>query len=130
MHGEKLGGVWSALSKENKPHNTIYHLQIPNSNPPQYEHCSKRMAQLACDYHETLQRSGPANQLDPEGNNRQLNNILNKIPNTQKLENPDQTEMNWPITQDQVLRALHITKNGTATGLDGCPYKLWKTLNN
>ncbi|KAH9017333.1 hypothetical protein EDB83DRAFT_2178273, partial [Lactarius deliciosus] len=25
--------------------------------------------------------------------------------------------------------ALKHAKNGSATGLDGCPYELWKTLN-
>ncbi|KAF8500497.1 hypothetical protein F5888DRAFT_1596511, partial [Russula emetica] len=25
--------------------------------------------------------------------------------------------------------ALKLTKNNTATGMDGCPYELWKTLN-
>jgi hypothetical protein len=38
--------------------------------------------------------------------------------------------MNQPITQNQVLRALRLTKNGTSTGLDGCPYELWKALND
>ena len=130
VHGEKLGGIWSAMSKENKPRDIIYRLRIPNSNPPQYERCSKRMAQLACDYHEALQRSDPAIHVDPEENDRQLESILNEIPDNQKLESPDQTEMNWSITQDQVLRALTLTKNGTATGLDGCPYELWKTLTD
>jgi len=40
VNGKKLGGIWSALSKENKPRDVIYRLRIPNSNPPQYERCS------------------------------------------------------------------------------------------
>jgi hypothetical protein len=58
-----------------------------------------------------------------------LDNILNEIPITQKLEDPTNTTMNWQIMQAQVLKALCLTKNRTATGLDACPYELWKTLN-
>jgi hypothetical protein len=128
LHGEKLGGVWSAMSKENKPRDIIYRLRVPHSNPPQYQRCSKKMAQLARDYHDALQQSDVATHPDPEENDHQLEIILNEIPNDQKLVNPDDAAMNWPITEDQVFKALRLTKNGTATGLDGCPYELWKAL--
>ena len=36
--------------------------------------------------------------------------------------------MNEQITETQINDALHLSKNGSATGLDGCPYKLWKIL--
>jgi len=36
--------------------------------------------------------------------------------------------MSWKVTEDQVSKALCRTKDGTATGLDGCPYELWKAL--
>jgi hypothetical protein len=36
-HGERMGSIWSNLSKEIQPHNLIYRLKIPNSNPPQYK---------------------------------------------------------------------------------------------
>jgi len=39
-HREKIGGSWSALSKERKPRDIIHRLKVPDSNPPQYEHCS------------------------------------------------------------------------------------------
>jgi hypothetical protein len=32
------------------------------------------------------------------------------------------------VTQVQVQEALRLSKNGSATGTDGCPYELWKTL--
>ena len=130
LHGEKLGGIWSALNKENKPRDPIYRLRIPNSNPPQFERCSKRMAQLARDYHDTLQLRDQTATQNPEEYNCQLENTLSEIPDDQKLRDPNQTEMDYPITQEQVLRALRLSKNGSATGLDGCPYELWKTLNN
>jgi exonuclease III len=94
LHGEKLGGVWSALSKENKPRDIVYRLRIPNSNPPQYERSSKRMAQLARDYHNALQHSDLPTHPDPEEDDRRLESILNEIPNNQKLEIPDESALN------------------------------------
>src|ERR1700735_5628733 len=43
-HGKKLGGAWSAINKECKPRDLIHRLKIPNTNPPTYEHESRRMA--------------------------------------------------------------------------------------
>src|SRR6267154_3434507 len=50
-HGEKLGGIWTAINKEKKPHDLICRLKIPESNPSQYEQKSLRMADLARNYH-------------------------------------------------------------------------------
>jgi len=36
--------------------------------------------------------------------------------------------MNWKILEVQVSKALHLTRDGATTGLDGCPYELWKAL--
>ena len=33
----------------------------------------------------------------------------------------------WEI-KDVVLQAIKPVKNGSAIGMDGCPYGLWKTL--
>ena len=46
-HGEKLGEIWSSLSKASKPQDLIYHLHIPDSNPPQYKCDSHCMAELS-----------------------------------------------------------------------------------
>jgi hypothetical protein len=53
-YGEKLGGIWSALNKENKLCDLIHCLKVPNLNPPQYKCCFKRMAQLAYNYYKQL----------------------------------------------------------------------------
>jgi hypothetical protein len=46
-YNKKLGGIWSAINKEKKPRNLIQRLKVPGLNPPQYEHCTARMANLA-----------------------------------------------------------------------------------
>jgi len=127
-HGERLGGMWSALGKEKRPRNPIHRLKIPHTNPPQYERHSKRMAELARNHHDTLQDEDIDPDMSPEEYDRMLDEILREIPERQRLEEPERTRMSWKVTENQVSKALHRTKDGTATGLDGCPYELWKAL--
>ena len=127
-HGKKLGGVWSALSKNNKPQDMIYRLKVLNSAPPQYERDSKRMAELSRNFHNDLQSEDLTTFDDPDEHERKLNNIIDNIPNAQRLPDPHMTQMNWNATQDQIAKAIDLGKNKTATGLDGCPYELWKAL--
>ena len=86
------------------------------------------MAEIACNHHESLQEEDIDPDINPEEYNTRLNEILDKIPENQRLVEPDQTNMCWKVTEDQVSQALSRTKDGTATGLDGCPYELWKAL--
>ena len=127
-HSERLGGMWSVLGKEKRLRSLIHRLRIPNTNPPQYERSSKRMAELACDHHDTLQSEDIDPNMSIEEYDMLINDFLNEIPESQRLEDPDRTMMSWKITEEQVSKALQRTKDGTATGLDGCPYELWKTL--
>ena len=128
-HGEKLGGIWSAMSKETKPRDLIRRLKIPDTNPPQYERRTERMAQLARDYHDSLQRNGMPDHEDVDEYEHALHETLSAIPNNQKMEEPTFTPLHQPATQTQTVKALRLSKNGSATGLDGCPYELWKTLH-
>jgi hypothetical protein len=125
LHGEKMGGTWSAMSTERKPRDLIRHLKIPDSQPPRYERNTKRMANLAKEYHENLQKVD-MNQL--EDFDERVNLILEEIPGRQRLPEPRQSNLNYPLTEVQTEKALHCAKNGTATGMDGCPNELWKTL--
>jgi ribonuclease HI/exonuclease III len=126
-HGEKLGGIWSAINKEKKPRDLIRRLKNPNIEQVIYERDSQRMANLARDYHETLQSADLRHLDDFE---ERIDTLGDKIPENQTLEDPDSTHMNKRITTAQVEMALHLAKNGSATGLDGCPYELWKALQS
>ena len=127
-HGKRLGGIWSALGKEKRLRNPIHRLKIPNTNPPQYEHNTKRMAEIARNHHDSIQDEDISPDENPKDYEMLLNEVLSEIPMSQRLEEPDNTTMSWKVTEDQVSKALHCTKDGTATGLDGCPYELWKAL--
>jgi hypothetical protein len=86
------------------------------------------MAELARDYFDDLQQKDLANFDNNLKYNQKLNNILDEIPAQQKLQEPHMTMLNWPIMRTQVEEAIHLGKNGSAMGLDGCPYELWKIL--
>ena len=126
-HGEKLGGIWSATNKEKKPRDLIRRLKTPGSNPPQYERSTTRMADLAQCYHQNLQDDPGPPPSEPQ-REQQIRELLDMVPPTQILENPTGTQMNALLDKNSVIEALNHSKNGTATGTDGCPYKLWKAL--
>ena len=129
-HGEKLGGIWTSLSKESKPRDLIYRLKVPNSNPPQYERDSHRMAELSRNFHNDLQSEDLTQFQDPDDHEQKLRRVLDAIPDSQLLLEPHMTEMNWFATEAQIAKAIDLGKNKTATGLDGCPYELWKALKS
>ena len=127
-HGEKLGGIWSAINKEKKPRDLIRRLKIPDSNLPQYERGTVRMAELARTYHQNLQQDDDLPPSDDE-RSQQIQSTLDVIPLEQILANPRESSMNSPLDERIVRTALNLTKNRTATRVDGCPYELWKALN-
>ncbi|KAN0112051.1 hypothetical protein V8E52_007968 [Russula decolorans] len=80
-HGEKPGGIWTAINKEKKPRDLILRLRIPDTEPPQYERSSARMAELAKNYHESLQHAG----LHTRGTSSRRPNTNRNVLDSQKL---------------------------------------------
>lgn len=130
-HGEVLGGVWTSMNKERKPRDILYRLKVPGppTDSPRYERDTRRMAKLARDYHEALQVNDIA-PLDPPDWAARTGSVLDEVREAQRLTEHDLEKTDWLITYPQVWNALRLAKNGTATGLDGCPYELWKELDN
>ena len=86
------------------------------------------MAELARKYHDNLQQEDlPADQDDEE---EQINLILSEIPDEQRLKDIDATYIERQLSEAQTSKALQLSKNGSATGIDGCPYELWKVLRS
>ena len=40
------------------------------------------------------------------------------------LDKPENSPMQWPVKETQVEKALKISRNGSATGMDRCPFEL------
>ena len=55
--------------------------------------------------------------------------FLDDIPSNQCLSEEESEAFKWLIKPEHIREALFLAKNGSATGLDGCPYELWKIPN-
>ena len=130
IQGEKPGGAWSKLGKLRRPCDPIHRLKSPNLNPPQFERHSKKMARVARNYHENLQNEGINYNLSQDEHENKTRTFLKHIPKEQTIPEEHATPMNWPVREEQVKEAIRTSKNGSATGMDGCPYELWKKLVN
>ena len=123
-NGERINKYWICTNTPRKPRDVIYALRNPITNDLTTR--SSEMVRIAQHYHNELQQKDILDYRDHTRHEAQQS-VLSQIPDTQKLTAPD-TELHHPITTDQVCTALLLSKNGTATGLDGLPYELWKAL--
>ena len=126
--GERLGGCWSAISKEKKPRDLIHRLKIPGSVPTQYERCTKRIVKLARDFHDNLQNKDTPLFHNHAERETAIDEVLEAIPRAQRLPEPLNSPLNWEVSAAHISQALKLSKDGTAAGLDGCPIELWKKL--
>lgn len=126
-YSKKLEGIWSAINKEKKPRDLIRQLRTLDVDPPQYECSTVQMAELTQAYHQNLQND---TEIPPTDYNQeqQIMRTLEAIPAMQTLENNRETRMSEVLNEENVKNALNSTKNGTAIGINECPYELWKTL--
>ena len=85
------------------------------------------MAKLARDYHNDLQSDGLTLPTNSPEHAQKLKRALEEIPATQKLQDPEES---WGLPGEQVKKVILFAKNGSATGVDGCPYELWKKLSS
>ncbi|KAL1660580.1 Endonuclease/exonuclease/phosphatase, partial [Schizophyllum commune] len=56
--GEEVGKYWSSINKKKAPREIIYRLREPGSEPAVFATRSDKMADLARNYHEDLQKTG------------------------------------------------------------------------
>jgi exonuclease III len=134
LHSEKLGGVWSDLNKVKKLRDTILRLAEPNTTPPHFVTRSDKMASLAKTYHHTLQEQDlpvydESDERETDRVTDKITEVLDAIPEHQKFNPTRYPKLSRVMTSEYVAKALKLAKNNSATGLDGCPYELWKTLN-
>ncbi|KAJ2917431.1 hypothetical protein MD484_g3035, partial [Candolleomyces efflorescens] len=111
------------LSKELKPRDTIYCLKKPNTQPPEYEKCTKHMVEIATSHHETLQMDPT---WDPESTEAedQMNGIVGLLRPRLSINEKEAIGANF--TEEEVARAIQHAANGKAAGLDGIPAEVWK----
>ena len=124
--GERISKYWSTVNTTRRPRDIIYALHNPLTERLTTK--TSEMTDVAKRYHDTLQQINLPNLTDPQCTEAQQR-VLSEITPNQTLHDPN-SPLHSLLTEDQVLRVLWDSKNGTATGLDGIPYELWKSLHD
>lgn len=133
IEGETISKSWCRLGKEIAPRDVIYALRRPSAgtgdDPPpdtniSYEKDSAKMAQMARNYHESLQ----AQDLEKDELKR-IHSEMTVLKNITARPTDAQSEnLATPITRDEVVLALKSSKKDSAAGLDGLTYDFWAEL--
>ncbi|KAF5366092.1 hypothetical protein D9757_012703 [Collybiopsis confluens] len=131
--GETICKEWVSTNRERKPRDMIYALAKPNETVvdggtptlprPNYEKHSRKMAELARNYHHDLQNKG----LDKDPAERE-NAICDALETIEaKLSIEQRGVVGKDISWEEVSSALKLSKNGSSPGLNGLTYEFWKS---
>jgi len=132
LEGETMLKYWVRLNKDIKPRDLIYALKKPvqgearsTPNVESHEKNSQHMAELARMYHDNLQNHGRENR-DPEEREQTINGVIEFVETE-----PSQSEaeaMNSLISEEEVVKALKLSDNDKAAGLDEATYEMWPSI--
>ncbi|KAI1792645.1 Endonuclease/exonuclease/phosphatase [Ganoderma leucocontextum] len=130
LEGDRPTKYWMQLNKEKVPRDGVLSFEREGLRTPEgekvYEKDPGKMADMAREYHDTVQcdEAGPAAGRDRETD---INVALNSLD---ARVSEEQAEMlNSLIDYEDCDRALRVAKGGTAPGLDGIQYEVWKTMH-
>jgi len=134
LEGEIPSHYWSSANKEKKPCNLIYALHKSGTGENEfgvlpgdaYEKKSYKMPEIGKEHHDGLQRVGIDLQKDAE-RNEIMPEVLESIK--RQVSHEHQENLAKDLSRDDVYRALRLSKNHTAPGLDGITYEMWKAIN-
>ncbi|KAI9056338.1 DNase I-like protein, partial [Trametes sanguinea] len=126
--GEKPTKYWTNLNKEKKPRDIIPALEYVQEvgGTKLYETNPAKMADLAKRHYDGIQCDGPE---VTSGAQRERDVATALAHVKSRVEGEQAARMAAPLTRDELEVALHEAKNGTAPGLDGIQYEVWKTMD-
>ncbi|KAI0714819.1 Endonuclease/exonuclease/phosphatase [Earliella scabrosa] len=124
LYGNKPTKYWSKLHKEQAPRDFI----------PAFLREDRRgaadtvkMAEMARAYHHNIQRDDPATTKTPNERERDIQTALDSLDT--KISAHEFEELDKPLEYDECEVALRCAKSGSAPGMDGIPFEVWKTLH-
>ncbi|KAJ3712217.1 hypothetical protein C8R42DRAFT_594865, partial [Lentinula raphanica] len=144
VHGETISRYWSQQNKKKSPRQPLIRLEIPESEQQthreeamldnngenrerekRYETNSQKMADMMRDHHEGIQLDEhDANEPDRE---TAIAHVLEQIEVSITEEANDL--LSQKLTDEDVCKALKLSANHKAPGLNGISYEIWKTIN-
>ncbi|KAI1791993.1 Endonuclease/exonuclease/phosphatase, partial [Ganoderma leucocontextum] len=130
LEGERPTKYWIGLHKPATPREVIVALEKnpeqADGEEPSYETRTEEMAELARRHHDMIQRDGP--DVKPaEARAVDIQTALNSL--AAEISEEDAEVVGGDIEREECELALRFSKSGSAPGLDGIPYELWKTLH-
>ncbi|TFY53337.1 hypothetical protein EVJ58_g9508 [Rhodofomes roseus] len=127
LNAECPSKYWSAVNRDKKPRDLFYSLRVPDASPPTYVSRSDKMAELARNYHDGLQREGDPRDEEILARERSIASSLESI--TARLPEEEVSGLSANFTRIEIEDSLKKAGPGKAAGLDGLPYELWLSLN-
>ena len=128
--GSRPTKYWTNLNRERAPREPIPSFEREGRWTPEgekmYEKDPKRMAELARNHHSTIQRDNTTMR-PPEQREADIVEALGSLD--AKVTEEQTQELVAQVSYDECELALRFSKNGTAPGLDGIQYEVWKTLH-
>ncbi|KAL1941850.1 hypothetical protein VTO73DRAFT_6850 [Trametes versicolor] len=128
--GESPTKYWSGLHREKAPRELIPAFERIGersvAGEKMYETDPKKMAEMAREHFDGIQVDGPEISR-PEQRERDIAEALENVK--VRVEQEDKASLAEEVSEEDVELALRMAKTGTAPGLDGLQYEVWKTLH-
>lgn len=128
--GERPTKYWTKLHREQAPRELITAFEKEGVLSPQgeklYEANPEKMAEMARAHYDGIQQDGE-DVTEPGRREADIEAALSTILKT--VDGDQRTMLGAEISWADCELALHFAKSGTAPGLDGIQYEVWKTLH-
>ncbi len=130
LFGDRPTKYWSKLHRECAPRDLISAFEREDragvAGEKVYEHDSIKMAEMARRHHMNVQRDD-AGAKPADARNTDIETALNSLDAVVSVEQA--AKLGSEITYEECAMSLRLSKNGTAPGLDGMPFEVWKALH-
>lgn len=129
-YGESPTKYWTSLHRTRAPRDLIPAFEREGQRTREgervYETDAAAMAEMARAHHDDVQKDGDDVTAAPQ-RERDIVAALESI--TTRISEQQAADMGATISRDDCDLALKFAKTGTAPGLDGIQYEVWKTLH-
>ncbi|KAI0824109.1 hypothetical protein BC628DRAFT_1295407, partial [Trametes gibbosa] len=132
LEGESPTKYWVRLHRAQTPRDLIPAFEKErapleeNAGNVELETNAEKMAEMVRVHHDSIQADGPE-VTPPDARERDIRIALDSLD--AKLSDVQADAMAAPIDYDDCELALRFAKTGTAPGIDGIQYEVWKTMH-
>lgn len=126
LEGELLQKTWINANKESVPRDIIVALKDQKRPGKPLVRRSDRMANIAKEYHDELQKENKIG--DADDHEKEIKKVLNHVK--RKLNKEQKKCLAKNMTEEEIRSAIEKLPNGKAAGLDGIPQEIWKNFMN